>query len=122
MSRLAVLATDYNKLQQHRNLVLSLGANPAGNLARLISKEAASVKVTFGCYMLRNGMPEKIKGADPLQSPSPDHPSAGEWEVAIRNTNGLENLFYHVTMFYKTHTVRRSHLALGLGGYVDQTL
>jgi hypothetical protein len=55
-------------------------------------------------------MPEKIKGVDPLKPPSPDHPSAGEWEVAIRNANGRENLFYHVTMLYKTHTVRRSHL------------
>jgi hypothetical protein len=104
------LATDYNTLQQHHNLVFSLGANPAGNLARLTSKEVASVKVTFGWYMLRNDMPEKIKGVDPLKTPSPDHPSAGEWEVAIRNANGLENPFYHVTMLYKTHTVHRSHL------------
>jgi hypothetical protein len=74
-ARLAALANDHNKLHQHHNLVLSLGANPAGNLARLISNEAVSVKVTFDCYMLRNGMPEKIKGVDPLKSPSPDHPS-----------------------------------------------
>ena len=43
-TRFTELTHEHNKLNQHRNLVFSLGANPERNLARLISKEAGSIK------------------------------------------------------------------------------
>jgi len=110
-ARFAALANEYNKLQQHRNLVLSLGANPQRNLKRLISKEAASIKLKFGCFMLQNGIPKWVRGTDTLQPPPPDHPCASEWQVAIK-ASGLQNLYHRVASCWKTNTIRRGHLDL----------
>ena len=45
-------------------MVLSLGANPERNLVRLISKEAASIKLKFGCFMLQTGIPKWVRAIE----------------------------------------------------------
>jgi len=100
------LENEYNKLQQHRNLVLSLGANPERNLSRLISKEAGIIKMKFGCFMLQDGVPKWVQGKDLLTGPPIDHPCATEWKVAIK-ASGLQNLYHRVAMFLKTNTIHR---------------
>ena len=56
-ARFAALASEYNKLQLQRNLVLSLGANPERNLARWVMQPRVSKDThthTLNC--LSNGL------------------------------------------------------------------
>ena len=97
-ARFATLANEYNKLQQYRNLLLSLGANPERDLARLISKEAARIKMKFGCFRLQDGVPKWVKVRNLLEGPHSDHPCASEWKVVIK-ASGPQNLYHRVAMF-----------------------